>query len=117
MPTAADAVTREHIEAWLEPMHERGLSPAMVARHDRNLQQLWRWLVEDGEVTVSPMVRMRPPKVPAQPVPVISEDDLRRILDGCKRNTLYSRRDMAVLRLFLDTGTRPRRAGSCPAPP
>lgn len=105
MPTAVHAIAREHIEAYLADMLAR-LAPATVAKHYRSLQQLWRWLVEDGEITVSPMARMRPPKVPEQPVPVISEDDLSRLLATCRGNTFFNRRDMAILRLLLDTGVR-----------
>jgi site-specific recombinase XerD len=105
MPTAAAAITREHIEAWLADLHAR-LSPATVARHYRNLQQLWRWLLDDGEITRSPMERMRPPTVPEQPVPLIAETDLAALLAACKGNTFENRRDTAILRLLIDTGMR-----------
>lgn len=105
MPTDAAAVTREHIETWLAVLHER-LSAATVARHYRNLQQLWRWLLDDGEITRSPMERMRPPAVPEQPVPLIAETDLTALLAACKGNTYENRRDTAILRLLIDTGMR-----------
>ena len=105
MPTDAATVTREYIEAWLADLHQR-LSPATVARHYRNLQQLWRWLIDDGEITRSPMERMRPPAVPEQPVPLISEADLVALLAACKGNTFENRRDTAILRLLIDTGMR-----------
>ncbi len=41
MPTAAGAVTREHVERYLEAMFERGSSAANVAKHHRSLQR-WR---------------------------------------------------------------------------
>lgn len=47
------------IEAYLADMLDR-LVPATVATHYRSIQQLCRWLVEEGEITVSPMARMRP---------------------------------------------------------
>lgn len=106
MPTTAHGIAREHIEAFLADTIARGLKASSAARHYRHLQQLWRWLLDDGEIQRSPMERMRPPKVPEQPVPVIGENDLRRLLDTCKGNTFYNRRDMAIFRLFLDTGIR-----------
>jgi site-specific recombinase XerD len=106
MPTDVTAITREHIESWLAGMTESALSPATVARHYRNLQQLWRWLLDDGEITRSPMERMRPPAVPEQPVPLIPETDLAALLAACKGNTFENRRDTAILRLFIDTGMR-----------
>lgn len=105
MPTTAHGIAREHIEAYLADMLAR-LAPATVAKHYRSLQQLWRWLVDDGEIAVSPMARMRPPRVPEQPVPVIGEADLVRLLDACKGNTFYNRRDAAIFRLLVDTGIR-----------
>ena len=105
MPTSARAITREHVEAWLVDIQGR-LAAATVARHYRNLQQLWRWLLDDGEIDRSPMERMRPPEVPEQPVPLIVEADLAKLIDACKGNTFENRRDTAILRLFLDTGVR-----------
>ncbi len=105
MPTAAGAVKREHLEAFLADMADR-LSAATVSKHYRSLQQLFRWLTEDGEIPASPMERMRPPQVPEQPVEVFTDDELRRLLDAAKGNTYENRRDTALLRFLLDTGMR-----------
>ncbi len=105
MPTDAGVVAREHVEAYLVDMMDR-LSPATAAKHYRSLQQLFRWLVEDGEIPRSPMERMSPPAVPEQPVPVITEEELSRLLSVCSGNTFENRRDTAIIRLFLDTGMR-----------
>jgi site-specific recombinase XerD len=105
MPTAAGKLTRDHLEAFLAALTDR-CAPATVAKHYRSLQQLFRWLVDDGELTRSPMERMRPPMVPEQPVDILSDDELRRLLDVCKGNTFENRRDHAVLRFLIDTGVR-----------
>ncbi len=105
MPTTASGVRREHLEAFLAALGDR-VSAATVAKHYRSLQQLFRWLVEDGEITESPMARMRPPAVPEQPVDILSDDELRALLNTCKGNTFENRRDMALLRLLMDTGMR-----------
>jgi len=105
MPTDAGVIARDHVEAYLVALMER-LSPATAAKHYRSLQQLIRWLVEDGEIPRSPMERMSPPAVPEQPVAVITEDKLSRLLAACSGNTFENRRDAAIIRLFLDTGMR-----------
>jgi len=105
MPTSANAVTREHVEHFVADLHDR-VSPATTAKHYRSLQQLFRWLVEDGEITASPMARMSPPSVPEQPVPVLTDDDLVRLLAACKGPTFENRRDEAIIRVFIDTGMR-----------
>lgn len=48
------AITRATLERYLAAMHER-VAPATVAKHYRSLQQLFRWLVVDGELERSPM--------------------------------------------------------------
>lgn len=112
MPTRADAITRDHLEAFFADMADRPsprggtLSPATVARTYRSVQQLWRWLLDEGEVTSSPFERMRPPQVPEQPVPVLSDDELRRLLDVCKGTRFEDRRDTALIRTLADTGVR-----------
>lgn len=105
MPTGVGSIAREHVEAFLAALTDR-CAPATVAKHYRSLQQLFRWLVDDGEIPRSPMERMRPPMVPEQPVDVLSDDELRRLLDSCRGNTFENRRDTALLRFLIDTGVR-----------
>jgi site-specific recombinase XerD len=105
MPTTVSAVTREHIEAFLADMLER-LSPSTAAKHYRSLQQFWKWLLDDGEITRSPMERMSPPAVPEQPVPILTDDELRRLLDAAKGTDFEHRRDTAILRVLIECGIR-----------
>jgi site-specific recombinase XerD len=105
MPTTVSAVTREHIETFLADMLDR-LSPSTAAKHYRSLQQLFKWLLDDGEIPRSPMERMSPPSVPEQPVPILSDDELRRLLDACKGTDFDARRDTAILRVLIECGVR-----------
>ncbi|CAN5714187.1 site-specific tyrosine recombinase XerD [soil metagenome] len=100
-----NAITRNVLEQYLAAMHER-VSPATVAKHYRSLQQLFRWLVVDGELDRSPMETMSPPTVPEQPVPVLDLETLTKLLKACAGNTFENRRDTAIVRLLLDTGMR-----------
>ncbi len=99
------AIRRGTLEGYLAEMNDR-VSPATTAKHYRSLQQLFRWLVSDGELDRSPMEGMSPPTVPEQPVPVLDVDQLAKLLDTCRGNTFENRRDTAIIRLFLDTGMR-----------
>ncbi len=105
MPTAVGSITREHVEAFLAALADR-VAPATTAKHYRSLQQLFRWLEEDGEIARSPMERMRPPAVPVQPVPILTDDQLSALLATCRGNTFENRRDSAIMRLLIDTGMR-----------
>jgi site-specific recombinase XerC len=105
MPTAVGNIRREHVEAFIVAELDR-TAPASAATRYRSLQQLFNWLDEEGEITGSPMAKMRPPKIPEKPVPVLPDDDIRRLLGSCVGKDFRDRRDCAIVRLFLDTGMR-----------
>src|SRR3546814_5878384 len=67
-------------------------SPSTAASAFRRLQQLFRWLEDEGEIDRSPMARMQPPTVPEAPVPVISDSDLSALLLACEGKALPDRR-------------------------
>jgi integrase/recombinase XerD len=49
---------------------------------------------------------MRPPKLDAKVIPVLSDDELRRLVKACEGRTLRDRRDEAIVRLMLESGLR-----------
>jgi site-specific recombinase XerC len=67
---------------------------------------IFRWLVEEREVPESPMRGMHAPSVPEIPPPVLSEEDLQRLLSACGEDNVGARRDMAIVLVFIDTGAR-----------
>jgi site-specific recombinase XerD len=105
MPTTVDAIRREHVEAFIEHVLENNRSSTAGTRY-RGLQQLFRWLLEEGEIQESPMARMRPPRLEERAVPIISDDHLRALLRACQGKTFEDRRDSALIRAFLNTGAR-----------
>lgn len=105
MPTQAGSITGAHVEAYIADLLTNR-SPATAAVRYRSLQQLFRWLVDEEEIAANPMARMRPPKVPEQPVPVMTTDEQRRLLATCEGRSFQDRRDTAIFRVFIDTGAR-----------
>lgn len=106
MPQDVAHVKREHVEAFMEDQLKRW-RPATAANRYRSLQQLFRWLVDEGELRQSPMEKMRPPRVPEYAPAVLTEDAIRALLKTCQGgSTLEDRRDHALLLLLVDTGMR-----------
>jgi site-specific recombinase XerD len=60
MPTAPAKITREHIETSLEDVLAKWKPTTALSRF-KSLQQLFKWLLDEGEIQHSPMERMRPP--------------------------------------------------------
>ena len=78
------AVTRAHVEAFQAWMIETRSASTALNKH-KGLQQFFRWLAEDEqEITRSPMERVRQPKTPTKLIPVIRDEDTKRLLEACK---------------------------------
>lgn len=104
-PEGIDDIHREHVEAYVSALMER-TSPANAHQHFRSLKTMFNWLVEEEEMDRSPMRTMRPPTLPETEVPVIPDDALARLLKVCAGKDYASRRDTAILLVFIDTGVR-----------
>ncbi|WP_364706800.1 tyrosine-type recombinase/integrase [Streptomyces ossamyceticus] len=96
---------REHIEAYIVALRER-TSPGNAHQHYRSLRRFFNWCVDEEEMDRSPMRTMKPPEVPEVEVPIIPEDSLRKLLKVCEGKDYKSRRDTAIVMLFLDAGPR-----------
>ncbi len=105
MPVAVAALRREHVESFIAHLLAT-YRPATAANRYRALQAFFKWCVEEGEIQVSPMVNMKPPHVADEPPPVLSDDELRKLLKACDGRDLASKRDTAIIRLLADTGMR-----------
>jgi len=96
--------TQADLEDFLAGILRRRSANTAATRY-KVLRILYRWLEEEEELP-SPMARMRPPIVPEQPVPIVPEDGLRRLLTVCAGKGFEARRDTAIVMLLLDTGAR-----------
>lgn len=105
MPTQARALSREHVEAFIENTLAHAKASTAATRFQA-LRVFFTFLVDEGEIDHSPMAKMRPPIVPEQTTPVLDDAALRALLATCDAKTFDDRRDEAILRLFIDTGMR-----------
>ena len=93
MPRDVAAIRREHVESFIEDQLDR-LKPSSAANRYRSLQQFFRWLVDEGEITESPMARMRPPTIPETPPPVLTDEQVRKLLAATAGTGFDERRDL-----------------------
>jgi integrase len=103
---------RYHLEAFIADV-QSSQSPATTVARYRALQSFFRWREEDSEIDRRPMAGMRPPAasraptvVPRAPSAVIPQVVVARLLRACEGREFRDVRDMAIVRLFIDTGLR-----------
>ena len=102
---AVDRISRDVVESFTEDQLAHW-KPATAAVRYRSVQQLMKWLLEEGEIKSNPMEHTKPPKVAEVLVPVVSDDDLKKLLKACGGKAFEDKRDLAILRVFIDTGIR-----------
>jgi site-specific recombinase XerD len=101
-----DSVARAHIEEFQAWMVQTRSASTALNKH-KGLQQFFKWLMlDEEEIDRSPMDRVRQPKTATKIIPVITDEDTKRILEECKGKTFISLRDTAIVRLYYNTGAR-----------
>jgi site-specific recombinase XerD len=96
--------TRRAVESFLAD-RAATTKPANVSVEFRALQQFFRWLAEEGE-GANVMAGLRAPIIPEAPVAVLSLEQLQALVKVCDGTGFTERRDIALIRLFADTGAR-----------
>lgn len=99
-----DEATPDDLTGYFDAQLAAGYSASGVAIRFRGLQQFFKWAASEEIVEVNPMLGLRPPMVPEQPVAVVTLDSIRALLKGCDGKSFTERRDHAMLRLFLEPG-------------
>lgn len=100
-------IDRADIEAFQADQVERLSASSALVRH-KSLRQFFRWVVSIDEIPVtrSPMEGMSPPSVSDQPVAVLSDEVLAKLLKATEGKGFAEKRDAAALRVLIDTGCR-----------
>jgi site-specific recombinase XerD len=106
MPLHVEGISGEHVREFMADLLSRQKASTAHARY-RGLQAFFAWLVVEGEIKDTPLKNLKPPRLPQEQPPVLTEDQLRALLHACEKdNTFTGRRDAALIRLMADTGAR-----------
>ena len=106
MPTDVAHIKRGHIEAFIEDRLAHW-KPATANHSYRGLQRFFAWLLEEGEINESPIARMKPPRIPENPPPVLTDLQIGALVNTCAKGRDFDAvRDYALMMVFYDTGAR-----------
>lgn len=101
-----EAVTREDVEGFLIHLQRTGRAAGTQAIRFRVIRAFFNHLVKTGALDRSPLAGMPMPSVPEVPVGVLDEAAIAALLAAAGGTAFEDRRDLALLRVFLDTGLR-----------
>lgn len=105
-PLDSEGVTAEHNRLFLAAEIERTSKASAKARRG-HIGLFWAWVIREKERTnPSPMENVDTITVPEKVRKKFSDADLVAILATCSGDDFLSRRDTAMIRIFMDTGVR-----------
>lgn len=105
IPTEVGQIRREDLEAFFSDLMKHAKASTALVRFGA-LQQFFKWALSDDLIIRSPMEKMKRPKVPDEPVEIVREEQLAKLLRVCSGSSFRDRRDTALIMFFVDTGCR-----------
>ena len=105
-----DTITPADVRGYLLDVLDRTSASTAITRHG-GLQAFFKWARQEGLAADDPTASVPKPQRDQAVVPVLREDDLRRVLAVCGRD-FNGLRDEAIIRMLLGTGMR---RGECAA--
>jgi integrase len=98
------------INDWTTSLQDDGLAPNSVVTSWRNLRPFFSWWAkevgDDHVPAPNPFTSADTPSAPTTLIPIVSLEDLRKLIATCDGKSFEDRRDNAVLRVFIDCGIR-----------
>jgi len=107
-------ITHHDIRNWMVHLMDQGVSPRSITRKIATLRKYFKFLLQEGDVTVNPTARITAPKVPKHLPVIVDSDKLTGMLDG-KLDKLHNKtfaddfegtRDKVVIEMLFGTGMR-----------
>ena len=100
------SVTVEDLEHYRGQLIDRDFRPASVDVYLRTVRRLFGWLTEEHVLFDNPAAQLLIPRTPRQLLPVPTENEMARLLNGIDISTAHGVRDRAIIETTYATGVR-----------
>lgn len=97
---------RVTVNAFVAALMDEGWSAATAKTRQHAVRMFSKWLHEEGELHVDPLVSLKPPKLVDKVTPRLSEGECRAFIAACAGKGFRDRRDEAIVRFMLESITR-----------
>lgn len=106
--THPEEITHHQLRNWIVELMNQGLTAASINRKVATLRKYFKFLVQEGVITVNPTSKIVTPKIPKH-LPVVVEDArLTQMLDNGEVFTddFKGTRDKMIIEMLFGTGMR-----------
>lgn len=105
-------LTRAAVNGFTADLLDAGREPATVRSRQLGLRRFSAWLTEEGEAEADPLLGLKAPKLDSKVIEPLTDEQIKALIKACAGTDMRDRRDEAIVRFMVETGTR---AGECVA--
>jgi integrase/recombinase XerD len=102
----APELTKITVQQFTAGLLSAGAEPATARSRQLSLKRFSAWLTEEGEYGTDPLIGVKPPKLDTKVTDALTDDECKRLIKACQGREFRDIRDMAVVRLMIETGMR-----------
>lgn len=106
------ALDKSLINGFTAALLESGREASTVRSRQLGIRRFSAWLVEEGEAPADLLLGLKAPKLDSKVIEPLTDVQLKALIKACTGPDLRERRDEAIVRFMVETGTR---AGECVA--
>ncbi len=106
LPAHWNEIEARHIWSYLEHLRMAGLSPSSLNRKLATLRGFFDFLVSQGAMETDPTQSVRIPSPARESYPVLTVEEVHRLLDAPDPSSPIGARDQAILETLYATGMR-----------
>ncbi|GAA1911385.1 hypothetical protein GCM10009737_11020 [Nocardioides lentus] len=111
--TGAEPLVRSSLNGWTAHLLDAGAAAATARARQLAVRRFSAWLAEEGEIPADPFLGVKSPKLDERVIEPLTDDQLRALIKSCAvpkgaepKIAMRHRRDEAIIRFMLETGTR-----------
>ncbi|OIN82688.1 tyrosine-type recombinase/integrase [Mycobacterium malmoense] len=93
-------------------MLENGAAATTVGARLAGIRQFTKWLANEHEIPIDPLLGLNAPKAPIPITPILTDEQIKALIQACQGTSLRCRRDEALVRLLVESAMR---VGECVA--
>jgi len=97
---------RPPVNTFVSSLLRDGAEPATARSRHLALKRFSAWLTDEEEIPRDELTGSKPPKLDVKVVPILTEEQIARLLKVCQGKDFRDVRDAAIVRLMVETGAR-----------
>jgi integrase/recombinase XerD len=99
-------VTEELLQNYVKDLSKKGTATSSISRCTATIHRFFEYLVSKNNLLENPSLNLKAPHVETKEPAILTEEEIKLLLNAPKGNNPKSIRDRTILRLLYETGLR-----------